>query len=79
MFHIHSILSEMNIGNNPEMVAGHINYPPFLPVFEIVHRRKDLAHCLRTTEFPSFKSPVDIEQGLPLVGIGLCCLNEWEF
>lgn len=69
MFDIHPVISELDESNHPEVVTADIDYPPLIPVLEIVQRRENLTQVLRGIEGAPSQCGVCIYQGFPVVGV----------
>jgi hypothetical protein len=59
----------MDVGNEPQVIAGNIDDPPPLLEFEVVQRREDSTHRLGAFELRSLQHPVKILQGSAVMGM----------
>jgi hypothetical protein len=79
MFHVLAILPEMDVGNEPQVIAGNIDDPPPLLEFEVVQRRKESTHRLGTFELRPLQHAVQILQSSAVMGMTAGSLAERFF
>ena len=79
VLNIHALVDELDEADDSQVVASDINDPPFVLVSEIVQRWEQTPHFIGRTEFTLTEHPIQVFQGLPLVGMSLRCNIERAF
>ena len=74
VLYIHAVVPKLDKGNHSQIVAADVDYPPFIPVPEVIQTGENLSQFIWCREVTIAQGGVHMNQRIAVIGVQLGCV-----